>query len=83
MHTIMEKQPGVGNVWSVETLRRWLAEKLGRSDVSTLKQYVGYLPESLVRRFVSEDQRSTVVAGYVPMWMRASSGQSLGMWEWH
>ncbi len=66
VHTIMEKQPGVGNVWSVDTLRRWLAEKLGRTDVATLKQYVGYLPESLVRRFVSEDQRSTVVAGYVP-----------------
>jgi uncharacterized protein len=66
VHTIMEKQPGVGNVWSVDTLRRWLAEKLGKTDVATLKQYVGYLPESLVRRFVSEDQRSTVVAGYVP-----------------
>ncbi|MGO9483904.1 MAG: efflux RND transporter permease subunit [Rhodomicrobium sp.] len=66
VHTIMEMQPGVGNVWSVDTLRRWLAEKLGRTDVATLKQYVGYLPESLVRRFVSEDQRSTVVAGYVP-----------------
>ena len=46
VHTIMEKQPGVGNVWSVETLRRWLAEKMGRADVATLKQYVGYLPES-------------------------------------
>jgi hypothetical protein len=66
VHTIMEKQPGVGNVWSVETLRRWLAEKLGRADVATLKQYVGYLPESLVRRFISEDQHSEVVAGYVP-----------------
>ena len=66
VHTIMEKQPGVGNVWSVETLRRWLAEKMGRADVATLKQYVGYLPESLVRRFISEDQRSEVVAGYVP-----------------
>ncbi len=66
VHTIMEKQPGVGNVWSVDTLRRWLAEKLGKTDVATLKQYVGYLPESLVRRFISEDQRSIVVAGYVP-----------------
>ena len=45
----MEKQPGVGNVWSLYTLRRWLAEKLGRTDVATLKQYVGYLPESLVQ----------------------------------
>ncbi len=66
VHTIMQKEPGVGNVWSVDTLRRWLAEKLGKTDVASLKQYVGYLPESLVRRFVSEDQRSMVVAGYVP-----------------
>jgi hypothetical protein len=24
VHAIVEKQAGVGNVWSVETLRRWL-----------------------------------------------------------
>src|SRR5262249_55349736 len=40
VHAIFEKQPGVGNVWSIETLRRWLAEKLGKSDVGTLKEYV-------------------------------------------
>ena len=27
VHAILEKQSGVGNVWSLETLRRWLAEK--------------------------------------------------------
>ena len=37
-------QAGVGNVWSLETLRRWLAEKAGRSDVATLKQYVSVIP---------------------------------------
>lgn len=66
VHTILEKQPGVGNVWSLDTLRRWLAEKMGKSDVATLKQYAGYLPESLVRRFISKDERATVVSGYVP-----------------
>jgi uncharacterized protein len=66
VHSILEKQPGVGNVWSIETLRRWLAEKLKKADVATLKQYVGYLPDSLVRRFVSQDERSAVVSGYVP-----------------
>ena len=40
VHSALEKQPGVGNVWSLETLRRWLAEKVGKSDVATLKQYV-------------------------------------------
>ena len=66
IHTIMERQPNVGNVWSLYTLRRWLAEKLGKSDVATLKQYVGYLPESLVSRFIDKQQNATVVTGYVP-----------------
>src|SRR4029450_10122238 len=51
VHTIVEKQAGVGNVWSLETLRRWLAEKAGKSDVDTLKQYVDLLPEHLTGRF--------------------------------
>jgi uncharacterized protein len=66
VHKAVESQPGVGNVWSVETLRRWLAEKMGRSDVATLKQYVDLLPQYLVRRFVSEDQKSVIVSGFVP-----------------
>ena len=32
VHAIVEKQPGVGNVWSLETLRRWLAQKIGKSE---------------------------------------------------
>jgi predicted RND superfamily exporter protein len=66
VHAVVEKQPGVGNVWSLETLRRWLAEKLGKTDVATLKQYVSYLPEHLVQRFLSKPQDATVVSGYVP-----------------
>ena len=31
VHALVEKQAGVGNVWSLETLRRWLAEKAGKS----------------------------------------------------
>ena len=66
VHGIMQNQPGIGNVWSLETLRRWLAEKAGRSDVATLKQYVDILPQYLVRRFVSADQHAVVVTGRVP-----------------
>jgi predicted RND superfamily exporter protein len=66
VHKALETQPGVGNVWSIETLRRWLAEKLGRSDVATLKQYVDLLPQYLVRRFVSADQKSVIVSGFIP-----------------
>jgi uncharacterized protein len=66
VHAAVEKQAGVGNVWSLETLRRWLAEKAGSSDVATLKEYVNLIPEYLVRRFISADQDAVVVSGRVP-----------------
>jgi predicted RND superfamily exporter protein len=66
VHSTVEKQAGVGNVWSLETLRRWLAEKAGSSDVATLKEYVDVIPKYLVRRFIAADQDAVVVSGRVP-----------------
>jgi uncharacterized protein len=66
VHATVEKAAGVGNVWSLETLRRWLAEKAGSSDVATLQEYVNVIPEHLVRRFIDEKQDAVVVAGRVP-----------------
>jgi len=66
VHATVEKTAGVGNVWSIETLRRWLAEKAGSDDVATLKEYVNLIPEHLVRRFVDAQQDAVVVAGRVP-----------------
>jgi uncharacterized protein len=66
VHATVEKQPGIANVWSLETLRRWLAEKAGKSDVTTLKQYVDVLPEYLTRRFISAEQDAVLVSGRVP-----------------
>ena len=66
VHSLVEKQSGVGNVWSLETLRRWLAEKAGSSDVATLKEYVNLIPEYLVRRFIAADHDAVVVSGRVP-----------------
>lgn len=66
VHALLEHQPGVGNVWSLETLRRWLAEKLNRSDVETLKEYIDLLPPYLTRRFVSAEQDAVIVSGRVP-----------------
>jgi predicted RND superfamily exporter protein len=65
VHSTIEKEPGIGNVWSLETLRRWLTEKAGKSDVETLKQYVDLLPVHLVRRFISAEQNAVVVTGRV------------------
>jgi predicted RND superfamily exporter protein len=66
VHAMVEKTAGVGNVWSVETLRRWLAAKAGADDVATLKDYVNLIPEHLVRRFIDAEQDAVVVAGRVP-----------------
>jgi len=66
VHALLEHQPGVGNVWSLETLRRWLAEKLNKSDVETLKEYVDLLPPYLTRRFISAEQDAVIVSGRVP-----------------
>ncbi len=66
VHKTVETQAGLGNVWSVETLRRWLLEKAGRSDVDSLKQYVGFLPKYLVRRFISEKQDAVLVSARIP-----------------
>jgi predicted RND superfamily exporter protein len=65
VHSILEHEPGIGNVWSIETLRRWLAEKAGKSDIPTLQQYVELLPEHLVRRFIAPEQTAVVVSGRV------------------
>ena len=66
VHATVEKAAGVGNVWSLETLRRWLAEKVGSTDVATLQEYVDAIPKYLVRRFISADQKAVVVSGRVP-----------------
>jgi uncharacterized protein len=66
VHQALERQASVGNVWSIETLRRWLAERAGTADVATLKSYVELLPEHLTRRFIAADQSAVVVTGRVP-----------------
>jgi predicted RND superfamily exporter protein len=66
VHAILEKQAGLGNVWSLDSLRRWLAEKAGKADVETLKQYVDLLPPHLKGRFIAPEQDAVVVSGRIP-----------------
>ena len=66
VHALLERQTGIGNVWSLDTLRRWLADKLKKSDVETLRQYVDLLPPYLTRRFISAEQDAVIVSGRVP-----------------
>ena len=66
VHAAVEKQAGVGNVWSLETLRHWLADRAGRTGVATLKQYVDLLPQQITRRFISKEQNAVIVSGRIP-----------------
>jgi predicted RND superfamily exporter protein len=66
VHHLVEKTAGVGNVWSLQTLREWLAEKMRRTDIATLKEYVDILPKYLTQRFLSANQDAVIVNGRVP-----------------
>jgi predicted RND superfamily exporter protein len=66
IHTAVETQKGVANVWSVETLRRWLIERMGRTDPGAVEEYVNLLPADIVRRFVSAEEDAVVIAGRIP-----------------
>ncbi len=66
VHAILEKQSGVGNVWSLETLRRWIEEKVGSKDTAVLRRYVDILPAHLTQRFIAVDKTAVVVTGRIP-----------------
>ncbi|MBA2124869.1 RND transporter [Hyphomicrobium methylovorum] len=64
-HEALEKAAGLGNVWSLESLRRWLRE-MGGDNVETIKKYVNLLPKHLVRRFIDEKEDAVLVTGRLP-----------------
>ncbi|MEQ1651689.1 MAG: MMPL family transporter [Hyphomicrobium sp.] len=64
-HLALEKAAGLGNVWSLESLRRWLREN-GDDSIETVKKYVALLPLHLVRRFIAEEQDAVLVTGRLP-----------------
>ncbi|HFB2048193.1 MAG: MMPL family transporter [Hyphomicrobiaceae bacterium] len=64
-HNVLEKQAGLGNVWSLESLRQWLASA-GDTRTETIKGYVRILPTHLQARFLSKDKKATLVTGRLP-----------------
>ena len=65
VHDALEKEAGLGNVWSVESLRRWL-RAAGDDKIETVQKYVGILPEHLVRRFIAKEGNAVLVTGRLP-----------------
>lgn len=64
-HTVLEKEAGLGNVWSLESLRRWLSDG-GDQRIETVQKYVKLLPEHLVRRFIAKEENAILVTGRLP-----------------
>jgi hypothetical protein len=64
-HDILEKRAGLGNVWSLESLRRWLAAA-GDDSIENVKRYVDILPEHLVRRFIAGNEQAVLVTARLP-----------------
>ncbi|MBA4132938.1 MAG: RND transporter [Hyphomicrobium sp.] len=64
-HQVLETEAGLGNVWSLESLRRWLAEA-GDARVETIKSYVDILPKHLTRRFIDENESAVLVTARLP-----------------
>lgn len=64
-HKLVETRAGLGNVWSIDSLRRWLADA-GDDSIETVKKYIGILPKHLVYRFISEDEKAVLVTARLP-----------------
>ena len=64
-HSVLEKQAGLGNVWSLDSLRRWLRDA-GDDRIETVQKYVSVLPEHLVRRFIAKEGNAVLVTGRLP-----------------
>lgn len=64
-HSVLEERAGLGNVWSVESLRRWL-EEAGDASIANIKRYVEILPTHLQLRFIAEDKKAVLVTGRLP-----------------
>lgn len=64
-HDILERQAGLGNVWSMESLRRWLSAA-GDASIPNVQRYVKILPEHLRHRFITDDETAVLVTARLP-----------------
>ncbi|MEQ1647256.1 MAG: MMPL family transporter [Hyphomicrobiaceae bacterium] len=64
-HRVLETAAGLGNVWSLDSLRRWLKDA-GDDGIVNVQRYVKLLPEHLVRRFIAKEETAVLVTGRLP-----------------
>jgi predicted RND superfamily exporter protein len=63
-HRVMERGTKVGNVWSLDTLNRWLVRS-GEPARDYLKPYIELLPDHLTDRFINPDRNAALVTGRI------------------
>lgn len=64
-HKVLEERAGLGNVWSLESLRRWL-DAAGDQRIETIQKYADLLPQHLRYRFLAKDGKAVLVTGRLP-----------------
>lgn len=63
-HGVMDRQEKVGNVWSLDTLNRWLMRS-GQDAEQYLEPYIDMLPDHLTSRFINPDKNAALVTGRI------------------
>jgi len=63
-HAIMEHHTDIGNVWSLDTLNRWLMRG-GEDARQYLEPYIKMLPAHLTNRFINPEQNGALVTGRI------------------
>ncbi len=63
-HRMMEVMKELGNVWSVEVVRRSL-EKRGIKSEKALRAYLDLMPPHVYKRFVNDAANAALITGYI------------------
>jgi predicted RND superfamily exporter protein len=64
IHRAAEQTAGVSNVWSTETLRRWLVEA-GHSSNDDFRTFLSKMPREVYARLVNDAQRTGLATGHI------------------
>lgn len=65
-HKIFEGYNEVGNVWSVDTLRRWVNQNVGKDDPKLVVDYIDRMPGHLTMRFLNKEEKAVLITGRLP-----------------
>ncbi len=76
-HKLLESEADIGNVWSIETMRRWL-ESRGVAGEKALRAYLSAMPKHLYTRFVNDKGHAALVTGRI---RNMSSQQTMALIE--